>query len=256
VKLDARAASGYGCLNSGHERNNPMPTSEPVIDLRPIISINEASLDHLEIAIEKCRNGQHRSDRASTARYLLVEEARAIVQGEISRRLEFDPSQLSGYVALFPDILDFDVSEGPLGAALEIAVKRAVEESVMDDAYRLLLTQREDRSLDTLARDVAEIQNDLLGSINGVSHRRLSHLVEEALEARDGVNLMQICEELDHLAQGMRGVIHRLDIADPPTADVAGKARRLLLEASDSINLAVAFENMDEFLTPSAKAAP
>jgi len=50
----------------------------------------------------------------------------------------------------------------------------------------------------------------------------------------------------------MRTLIHRLDIADPPTADYAGRGRRLLLEARALIALTEKTGAMAHFCTAPA----
>jgi hypothetical protein len=233
-----------------------MGSTAPIIDLAPVMAITQNSLDRVAVAIRNCSRGMLRGDRAAPARHVLVAEARAIVKDEIARNLSVEPIDLVGYISLYQDALDVDVSGGTLGSAIEYAVKSAVEEEVMNDIHPLLVEARQNRTLDALAADISEIRTEILDLIPTISSHRLRRLVDEAMEDRDGANLMELSEELDRVANDLRTLIHRLDIADPPPADYAGRGRRRLLEASDFINLSVAFVNMDEFLAPMAKPSP
>lgn len=233
-----------------------MGNPAPIIDLAPAMAITQNSLDRVAVAIQNCSRGTLRGDRAAPARHVLVAEARAIVKDEIARNLSVEPIDLVGYISLYVGALDVDVSDGTLGSAIEYAVKSAVEDEVMNDIHLLLVDARQDRTLDALAAEIFEVRTEILDLIPAISSHRLCRLVDEAVEDRDGANLMELSEELDRVADELRALVHRLDIADPPTADYAGRGRRRLLEASDCLNLSVAFVPMDEFLAPVAKVSP
>lgn len=233
-----------------------MQSSRPLVSLGPFIAIENSSLDLVEDAIDRHRQGRESRGYRPSARYLLASEARAIVQSEISRKFEFDASQVSGYISLFPDMLDIAVSKGSLRDAIESAVKRELEDYVMGSVFGMLISQRQDHGLDVIAEDIAQMQREYLPSITGASDRYIAALLEKCLEERDVPALTDLRDELDRGAKSLADTARRLDIADPPTRDLAKRAMRVLQEASDVIDLAIQFENVEEFLSPRPTVSP
>ncbi|NTF16856.1 hypothetical protein G6L37_00255 [Agrobacterium rubi] len=215
-----------------------------------------AASEKVDDEIQYCKQGRRRGDRAAPARYLLESEARQVVEELVARSYVFDVSDIAEYSAMLPDLLDTEVLAGDLRSVISKAIQQNIIDDLMRGVVQQLLLQRRDDGLDQLLDDI-EKTIEVVDAVNPYGTRRLSFLSADLRDKRDLVATLDMEQELLRQAEEMRVIINRKDIADPPSADWAGRGRRLLLEAADHIKLLIANSSMDDFLCEdSAKVAP
>ena len=217
--------------------------------------LSQGAMARVEAAIQRCRDGGLRGDRGSQAHALLLEEARLLVEDHLREAFVFDPEDFPAYVRTFPAILSDHVDARDLAGMISEAVRRRIMEALADNLIETVHGQRRHETLADVISLLDEGFRDTLDPIRQFHDHRLKSIMTECRDNPSRDNLKELAAELEQHAADLRTLIHRLDIADPPTADYAGRGRRLLLESADIIDLNLALGLTGQFAQEPARMA-
>lgn len=212
-----------------------------------IEALTDGAMKKVEETIRRCREGGYTGDRGSKTRAILLGEAEVIVSRYLRDAFTFDPEDFPAYAKAFPSILTTHVGPGELADLIGGAVKRQIQRGISEQLMEAILAQRSDEDLGSLLAEIESRVTDTLDPIRQFHGHRLRSAIEDCRDEPDNANLRQLADELRRQAVEMQTVIHNLDIADPPSADYAGRGRRMLLESADVIDLVLKLGRSDEF---------
>lgn len=215
-----------------------------------MINLNEIALEvERDIKEQLARINDHRflTERAVPARYLRSEEAERIAMLVIERNFEFQPSEFPGYVEMLPDLLAIQVASRDLGGAISEAIKASILGAVMPSVRKMLLAQRPSDTLNNLLDDVDLTISELMNQVSTGRNWQLQSAVTRVREEPTIDGVSKLWAILSTQALEMQHLSNRLDIADPPTAQVAAQAKRRLEEAADHIVNVKAAGELDAF---------
>ncbi|NTF18113.1 hypothetical protein G6L37_06820 [Agrobacterium rubi] len=213
--------------------------------------LKDGSIAKVEAAIARCRDGSFTGDRAARASAVLIDEAQAIAARHLCDAFRFDAGDFAAYVQAFPSLPEFHGS-GDIEQAVVEGVHWHIMLELESEITDVLLEQYPSPSLAEL---LLKLEAGISGTLNLIPQfggYRLERAMQACRDGADSATLWELHDELGSQADQMRSLIHRLDIADPPTADYAGRGRRLLLEARDLIALVEKTGSLSEFCTASA----
>jgi hypothetical protein len=216
-------------------------------------ALKDGAMAKVREMIDRCRNGDHISDRGAKAKAITQEEAEVAVSRHIRGGIKFSADDFPAYVDAYPVIIETHVS-GQLSQVIPEQVTQCVVAELKADLTELLLTQYDARSLEEALAKLEERISNTLEYISQFHGYQLASAIRACREDPGEETLTALSDQLLRYASQMQDLIYRLDIADPPTADYAGRGRRILLETSDHIRLIIQRGLVDEFCSTSAAA--
>lgn len=216
-------------------------------------ALKNGALSKVNELILRCREGRFTGDRGSRAMAITQEEARTAAFNHLREAFEFAAEDFPSYASAYPGILTTHV-DGNLAEVISLAVAREMLQDMWHDILETAFRQHGEICLgDTLALLETRIA-DTLDPIPQFRGHRLPEAIQSCRSEPGEKSLTQLVHELSNQAAEMQSLIHRLDIADPPTADYAGRGRRFLLETGDLLRLVLQTERVDVFCAERADA--
>jgi hypothetical protein len=203
--------------------------------------------------IQRCRDGRFTGDRGSRARAITQEEARTAAFRYLGDNFDFVPADFPDYAAAYPDILTTHV-DGNLAEVIVLAVRRQILQDLWMPTLEAVYNQHNGLTLDDVLSVLEARIGDTLDPIPQFQGYRLEEAIRECRRDRGTETITTLSHELSNHAAHMQSLINRLDIADPPTADYAGKGRRFLLEAADHLRLILQTDRVELFCSQKSSA--
>ncbi len=196
--------------------------------------------------ILRCRDGRFTGDRGSRAMVITQEEARTAAFRHLRDAFVFAAEDFPAYAAAYPGILMAHV-DGNLAEAIGLAVTRQILQDMWDDILEVVFRQHGEI---TLGDAIVVLETRIADTLAPIPQFR-GHRLEEAIRACRSEpgekTITSLIHELSNQVVEMQNLISRLDIADPPTADYAGRGRRFLLETCDLLRLVLQTERVEIF---------
>lgn len=218
-----------------------------------IDDLRSEGIAKVEATIERCRAGNMTGDRAARAAVVLLAEAQTIVSRHLRDAFKFDPNDFPAYVDAFPTLPAFTGS-GDIAQSVTEGVKWHLLRTMENELSDLILAQHGERRLPELLDGLETAISGTLDLITQFRGYRLERAMQACRDNADEEALGELRDELGRQAEELRSLIHRLDIADPPTADYAGRGRRLLLEARDLVDLTLKHGSLSDFRAETSDA--
>jgi hypothetical protein len=209
-------------------------------------ALRTGALSKVDAMILRCREGRFTGDRGSKALAITQEEARTAAFRHLRDAFEFSADDFPSYAATYPRILATYVN-GNLAEEIGLAVTREILQDMGDDILEAVIRQHGEINLGGTLTVLEARVVDTLDPIPQFRGHRLSDAIRACREKPGDKSITQLSHELSNQAVEMQMLIGRLDIADPPTADYAGRGRRFLLETSDLLRLVLQADRVDTF---------
>lgn len=203
-----------------------------MIDLDFIQSqVNNALAD----AMKQVKDGPLGFGRGSRARFLLQSEVQKIAFDTVSAHYDFFPRDFPDYVSKHPDVLTATVENGPLGKGIEEAVRMHMATKAIENASAILAANTPASPTDILA-DIEDTLTNHVVNVRSAYREPTHRALQACYDEPSSETYYDLYAKTFELAAQMKHLMWSLDIADPPTADVAGRCWRRLQEAADQID--------------------
>lgn len=209
-------------------------------------ALKSGALSKVNEMILRCADGRFTGDRGARAMAITQEEARTTAFNHLRGAFEFAAEDFPSYAAAYPGILTTHV-DGNLAEVISLAVAREILQDMWYDILETVFRQHGEIGLgDTLA----VLETRIADTLDPIPQFR-GHVLGEAINCcrldPGEKSVTQLIHACNNGAAEMQNLISRLDIADPPTADYAGRGRRFLLETSSLLRLVLQTDRIEKF---------
>lgn len=172
-------------------------------------------------------------ERGAKARFLLQEEIQDVALAAVNDVYRFEYQDLLEYAKSRPDIMSVKIEGGELGTQIEQTLRIHLARRAVDEALNTLPLMPVS-PFDILA-DVEQTISDYMEPIRHAHTGTLKSNIAACWDERTVESFSRVWLHTKNQATEMRALMHKLDIADPPTACQAAQAWRRLTEAADQL---------------------